>query len=144
MYELLPPCFYPETNYYLLVKLADYCQVKGVSEKEFDRLCSEAASHQSKSEDINNLLLELGTDASWEKIKSKRDAINARATQIRERYKTLKEELTQKNLFDLLAKEFQLSNREIKSTLQPILNKEKIKDQERTCLLYTSPSPRDS
>ncbi len=85
MYELLPPCFYPNANYYLLVKLADYCQVKGVSEKEFDRLCSEAASHQSKSEGINNLLLELGTDASWEKIKSKRDEINARATQIRER-----------------------------------------------------------
>ena len=72
MYELLPPCFYPDANYYLLVKLADYCQVKGVSEQEFDRLCLEAASHRSKSEDINNLLLELDTDASWEKIKTKK------------------------------------------------------------------------
>ena len=133
MYELLPPCFYPDANYYLLVRLADYCQLKGVSEKEFDRLCSEIASHQSKTDGINNLLLELGTDASWEKIKSKRDAIDARATQIRKRYQILKEkELTQNNLFNELAKEFQLSQREIKGALQPILNKEKIKDHERT------------
>ena len=133
MYELLPPCFYPDANYYLLVRLADYCQFKGVSEKEFDRLCSEIASNQSKTDDTNNLLLELGTDASWEMIKSKRDAIDARATQIRKRYQILKEkELTQNNLFNVLAKEFQLSQREIKGALQPILNKEKIKDHERT------------
>ena len=133
MYELLPPCFYPETNYYLLVKLADYCQVKGVSEKEFDRLCSEVASNRSKSKDINNLLLELGTDASWEKIKTKRDAVDSRSIEIRKCYQILlEEELTQKHSLDRLVKEFQISTSEIKAALQPILNKEKIKDQERT------------
>ena len=44
----------------------------------------------------------------------------------------LEEELTQKHSLDRLVKEFQISTSEIKAALQPILNKEKIKDQERT------------
>ncbi len=60
-------------------------------------------------------------------IKTKRDAIDSRCVEIRKRYQILlvEEELTQKLFLNRLVKEFLISTSEIKTALQPILNKEK-------------------
>ncbi len=60
-------------------------------------------------------------------IKTKRDAIDSRSVEIRKRYQILlvEEELTQKLFLNRLVKEFLISTSEIKTALQPILNKEK-------------------